>query len=299
MNSVLRFFSSGPTLVATAALLWATDALLRNPLAPLLPSTDLVLGEHVLALAILLPVVIVRYRHSLWNMQPREWVAAAFNGVCGSALALIFFTESFLYTSASVAILLQKLQPVMVVLIAFVILKERPQRSFYLWATMAFVAGLVLSFPDLDFAGLMRETPEAKGMLYALGASFLWASATVSGRYLLRGTPTPVALFWRFFFGFCALLLFGSMATLYNQIPLWSSSSLMYFFLLSLLPGLGGMWIYYAGLAKTSASITTVIELIYPILAVILNAIFLDMPLTMIQIAAGAVLTFAISRISH
>jgi drug/metabolite transporter (DMT)-like permease len=58
------------------------------------------------------------------------------------------------------------------------------------------------------------------------------------------------------------------------------------------------MLIYYRGLSRTPASVSTFIELVYPIGAVILNTAFLHTPLVPIQIIAGLILTFAVAMIS-
>src|SRR4051812_44300466 len=107
----------GPILVGIACFLWATDALVRYPAISALDPTLIVFVEHVLAVAILLPWIILQGRKHAFALTPRVGFAAAFSGICGSALATVLFTASFLYINPSIAILLQKLQPVLVVLI--------------------------------------------------------------------------------------------------------------------------------------------------------------------------------------
>jgi hypothetical protein len=289
-----------PFFVALAAFLWATDALIRYPAIDQVDPTFMVFIEHVLAVAILLPWLYFKNRKNIFALSPKEWIAAVITGVGGSAIATVFFTASFLYINPSVAVLLQKLQPVIVVLIAFLVLGEKPQKKFFIWGTVALLAGITLSFPDLDFRFLKSGVDvHSKGIQYAFIAALLWAGATVSGKVLLQKTAPSLAAFWRFFFGLVALtgILFLS-GTPTPMSPLTDTAAWTAILYLSLVPGLLAMVVYYNGLAGTPASVTTFIELIYPIGAVALNTIFLHTPLAPIQMGAGFVLVCAVAMIS-
>jgi drug/metabolite transporter (DMT)-like permease len=291
---------NGPLLVGSAAFLWATDALIRYPAIDQIDPTFIVFVEHLLAVAILLPWLFYKNRKDLLSLNFREWIAAVFSGIGGSAIGTVFFTASFLYVNPSVAVLLQKLQPVMVVLIAYLFLGERPERKFYFWGLIALMAAIVLSFPDFNFRFLSQGMDlQSRGIQYAFGAALLWAASTVSGKILLKKTPPSVATFWRFFFGLIALvvLLFLAKGAPVTQV-LSSGSAILTLLYLSLVPGLLAMLIYYSGLSRTPASVTTFIELIYPIGAVILNTAFLHTPLLPVQTLAGFVLLGAVAMIS-
>lgn len=291
--------SSGPLLVGLAALLWATDTLVRYPTTKQIDPTFIVLVEHILAVLILLPWLIFKQRGSLFALNSKEWFAAFFSGIGGSAIAFLLFTASFLYVNPSVSILLQKLQPVMVVLIAYLFLRERPAKKFYFWGVVALAAGIALSYPNVNFKFFTGNSNiHTKGIQYALCAALLWAASTVSSKILLARTPAAVATFWRFFFGLLAL---AGMIALENNMPSLNSldqSSIFALFYLSLVPGLLAMLVYYSGLSTTPASVSSFIELIYPISAVALNTIFLHTPLGTLQTIAGTILLIAVAMIS-
>jgi drug/metabolite transporter (DMT)-like permease len=293
--------TQGPLLVGFAAFLWATDALVRYPAIDTIDPTFIVFIEHLLGVLILAPWVYYKHRKQAFALSPKEWASAIFCGIGGSALAMLFFTASFLYVNPSVAVLLQKLQPVVVVVIAYLFLSERPSRKFFIWGSIALAAGIVLSFPDFNFKFLSKGMDlHSKGIQYALAAAVIWAASTVAGKILVNKTPPALATFWRFFFGFIAL----SIIILITKAPqpwhlLQPGQSLNALLYISLVPGLLAMLFYYAGLAKTSASVTTFIELAYPIGAVILNTIFLKTPLDPVQTVAGAILVLAVTLMSH
>lgn len=290
----------GPFLVGIAAFLWASDSVLRYSAIEKIDSTWIVFFEHSLVVFLLLPWIVLKHKRTCLNLSFKEWLSAIFTGVGGSAIATVFFTASFHYINPSVAVLIQKLQPVFVVFIAALVLNEKPKKSFYFWGAIVLAATLVLSFPTLSFRFLLsKKNLDLKGLQYALIAAFLWASATISGKVLLRRTAPVVAVFWRFFFGLIALAALLGFAkqplswSWINSAPLWWS--LLY---ISLIPGFLAMTIYYCGLSKTPASIATFVELIYPIGAVALNTFFLHTPLEMTQLIAGAILLFSVMMIS-
>jgi drug/metabolite transporter (DMT)-like permease len=289
----------GPFWVGLAAFLWATDALVRYPAISKIDPTFIVLFEHILAVFILLPWMIRKYGKSTFSLNRGEWNSALFSGVAGSAAATILFTASFKYINPSVAVLLQKLQPVLVVLIAYIFLGERPARKFYLWGSIALIAGLVLSFPDFNFDFLSKRDSHSIGIQYAFVAALMWAGSTVTGKKLLIKVPPPVATFWRFFFGLVgvSILIFLSGSPI--QLEYLALGPALYSLLyLSLVPGLLAIIIYYVGLSSTPAGVTSFIELIYPIGAIILNTAFLHTPLSHVQIIAAGTLLVSVAILS-
>ncbi len=290
----------GPLLVATAAVLWGTDALFRFPASASLDPTFIVFCEHLVGVLILTPWILGKHRSELFKLNWKGWFAAIFVGAMGSAIATVLFTASFKYQNPSVTILLQKLQPIFVVLLAFAFLGERPAPKFYFWGLIAIGAGFVLSFPNLDVSFLKDlDSFHTRGFLYALGSSLIWAATTVAGRALLSQANASVGTFWRYIFGLLTLSILLSIAHVPSD---WSSmattSAIGTLLYLGIVSGVVPMWIYYGGLARTPANVTTFVELLYPVSAVILNTLFLNTPLNAIEIAAGSLLLFAVTMIS-
>lgn len=294
---------AGPALIALAASLWATDAVFRVGALQKMDPLVVVFTEHLIALLALAPWVLLRHRGSLLALSRKDWLCAIAAGVGGSALGTLFFTASFSYLNPSVAILLQKTQPLIVVLLAVAFLGERPSRAFYLWAAVALGATLVLTFPDLRFDFLRHGLDlKSRGVLYALGAAFAWGAATVTGRALTQGVDPMVATFWRYALGLGTLG--GMMALVREPLPVAelladgarAGRALAY---MALLSGLAAMIAYYQGLKRTPASVATFVELIFPVSAVAINTVVLDSPLTPVQIAAGGVLLVAVTGVSR
>lgn len=290
----------GPALIALAALLWATDAPFRAPLAHQMDVTLIVLMEHLVGGAVLFVWVMLRNRSELFKLKPLDWVLAFIVGAGAAALATLLFTASLAHLNPSVVILLQKLQPIFVVLIAYALLKERPEGSFYGWAALALAAAIFLTLPHLHVQTLLHQTSwESKSVLYAVAAAALWGASTVFGKILLQRHSPSVVTFWRYAFGALALIVLFAVSPSTGAIHALNSfatlKSLLY---LSLVSGLLSMVLYYRGLSQTSASTATFAELTYPVSAVLFNAWFLGATLSPLQAAAATVLIFSVLRIS-
>src|SRR6058998_468463 len=171
--------SIGVAAVAVAAGLWGMDALIRRPLAQATEPATIVLGEHVVLVAVLLPVVVAALP-AVWRAGPRYLAAAIVIGAGSSALATILFTQAFVDGDPVTPVVLQKVQPIIAVVAARIILGEQPRPRFALYFVPA-LAGVWLIGVQHPFH------PTAQGlkpMLFALAAAALWALGTVLGRFL-------------------------------------------------------------------------------------------------------------------
>lgn len=289
-------FKSAPWLIVLAAMLWAIDAPFRKFLTEDLSSTTIVLMEH-LVIALVVLIFLWRYLHELKNLSWKEWLAVVFIGFGGSALATVFFTQSFRYVNPTVAILLQKLQPLIAILLAVAILKEKLSKRFWLWAIVAIFGAYLVTFPDLQTNGLGLQGGTL-GVIFALLAAFFWGGSTVFGRFVLKKLSFQAMTAVRFL----SALLFLLVLAIYNQnlgeIAKASSKDWLFVLIIALLAGFVSLFIYYRGLRFTKASIATLGELAFPFAAVVVNWIFLEAKLDQGQILGGLILLFAVTRLS-
>lgn len=289
----------GPFFIAIAALVWATDALFRFPAAQRIGSAWVVFFEHAIAVLALLPWAFFN-ADALKRLKWLEWIGVGVVGIGASAGATLLFTSSFHYINPSVSILTLKIQPVFATLLAVVFLRERPGLKFFLWSLLALASVTVLNFPDFDFGFVKHDLDlRSKGFVLALGASLIWGLSTVVSKALLARQPLLVVTFWRFFFGLigAAIILMLSKSSIqFSQLREIELLRLLLY--TGLFTGLGAMLLYYFGLAQTQASLAAFIELLFPLGAIVLNAVYLDAPMLATQVFAGLVLLFAVTMIS-
>lgn len=290
-------YKSAPWLIVIAALLWAVDAPFRKFLTQDLSSTTIVLMEHI-TIAILVFLFLFRYLRELKNLSWRQWVAVVFIAFGGSALATVFFTQSFRYVNPSVAILLQKVQPFVAILMAVAILKEKLSKWFWLWAVVGIFGAYLVTFPELKITGLAFQGGTL-GVVFALLAAFFWGGSTVFGRYVLQKVSFQAMTAVRFLAALVFLFLLSGYYGTISEIGRASGKDWLYVFIIAVLAGFVSLFIYYRGLRYTPASIATIGELAFPVAAVAVNWIFLDAKLELGQILGGLILIIAVTGLTY
>jgi drug/metabolite transporter (DMT)-like permease len=286
--------------VGLAALLWSTDSVVRFMGMQKAHPVFFILAEHVLAVLLLLLWVVLR-KKPLFALSPKQWFSAVFCGVAGSAVAMVFFSTSITLMNPSVAILLQKLQPIFVTFFAMIFLGEKPMKHFLFFSVISIFCAGVLSLEGVDLK-MLSDQLQWKGLFFAVAAGILWAGSTVAGKALSENTDTVVITFWRFFFGWVALMLQCLILRQIDFQHVWTvlqdKDVIIYTVYLSLVPGLLAMLLYYRGMSRTKATVVGVIELIYPLSACVLNAIFLGSTLSSSQMTAGGILIFTVGYVA-
>lgn len=276
MNNPSKIAAWGPALVFLAAMFWATDAPFRSQLTEGLPSTFIVFGEHLFALLVAVPVLVV-FRRELARFTIREWLALLVIGIGGSALASIAFTQAFHYVNPSVAVLLQKVQPLIVIALAATMLRETFPRAFWLWAAVALFGAYLVSFPQLIpqlYAGEVFN-PNTMGVLLSLSAALLWGASTVMGKYMLKSASFQTVTALRFIIAFIFLGLLNLYQGTFALVGTVSARDWAFMAIIALASGVFSLFLYYYGLQYTKASIATIAELGYPLAAVVVNAYFI------------------------
>jgi drug/metabolite transporter (DMT)-like permease len=251
----------GVVLVAIAAALWGLDPILRKPLASSTTATTIVFGEHVVLVLFTLPFLLPALR-AVWEAGPRNIAASIFVGAGASAVATILFTDALFHSDFITPVVLQKVQPLVAVIGAAIVLRERP-RSRFVWFLLPALLGLWLVNQPHPFQ------PTAHGLrpvIESLAAAVLWASGTVLGRYLGRELEFQHILSLRFFFGLIAsaiaLPIMSAKAYAGGHDSLW----IAYY---AIATGLISLALYYHGLKRTPAVLASLAELTYPAIAVL------------------------------
>jgi drug/metabolite transporter (DMT)-like permease len=283
-------------LVILGSALWGTDALFRRPLTGSLSPITIVMLEHcVLALAVL-PVAI-RFRDQFKALTRRDCAALLLISLGGSVAATSLFTFAMKYGNPSVVILLQKTQPLFTVLLARILLRERPARSFWHWFALAMTGAYLISTPDWQ-SGVPLSPSHPVIVFSALAAALLWGSATVCGRYVIGKVSTPFLTALRFLFALPPLLLlYGMQPAQQRRLPAdaWSIFSIVE---MALIPGLAALLIYYKGLRSTTASVTSVCELSFPVTAIAVNWLFLDVRLSAVELTGSCLLVASVTALA-
>lgn len=285
--------AGGFVLVALAAALWGSDALFRRGLALELPSSTVVVYEHLILAMITLPLL-WRGRHTLRRFDTGDWAAVAVIGAGASALATLLFTAAFRYGDPTTPLLLQKLQPLVAIAAAALLLRERLMPRFAIYFLVAVGAAFLVSFPDPTAVTVASTTPA----LLAIGAASLWGLGTVLGRRLRARTDAMTLTALRFTVGLPAAAVFVALDEGLAGFAAVTGGDLVPLLLLAFVPGLAALLIYYRGLGHTPASLATLAELAFPLAAITINYVAFDARLVTTQWVGVGLLTATITGMS-
>ena len=285
--------SGGIILVALGAALWGTDALFRRGLALDLPASTLVFLEHVILVAITFPLLWKR-REQLAGLGKVDWLAAAVIGVGSSALATVMFTAAFQYGDPTTPLLLQKVQPLIAVGAASLLLGERLLPRFAGFLAAGLAGAYLVAFSDPTRVSIAALTPA----LLALGAATFWGLGTVLGRHLSSKVSFSTLTALRFAIALPALAIVVGIQPSDSGLSTVTGSDMVAVVGLALVPGLIALLLYYQGLQSTPASAATLAELAFPLSAVSLNYLVFGTTLSVTQWVGMVLLAGTITTMS-
>lgn len=295
MKTLLTF---GPLAIIVAAILWSLDGLLRRSLY-VLPPLVIVFYEHLIGFLLLVPFLIGHLK-SVRDIKPKTWGAFMWVTIMASIVGTLCYTAALgriNYIQFSVVVLLQQMQPLFVVLFAWLILKEKITKMFFLWLVLSLIGAYFVSFPTLSVSWATGSGTIIAALL-AIGAAFAWGSSTAFSRYALLQMPSSLATGLRFglatLFSFVLIVITGQSGALYAI----NESQLVALVLIALTTGMVAMSIYYYGLKRTPAWVSAICELAWPISAVAIDYFGFHKNLSLTQWLGAAILLIAIYNVS-
>ncbi len=289
----------GPLLIIIAAMLWAVDGLLRRSLYGL-PASSLIFFEHIIGFLLIAPFALRAYKKVSFTKKEKKSLILV--SLLSWVIATLLFTMALGavgFIPFSVAILIQKLQPIFAIGVAFILWQEKIPRLSYPFIFIALVAGYFVTFPhgvSVSPDGQMQML----ATLYALWAAAAWGSSTNISKFLLKNHHPEVITMLRFAIT-ASIIAIGLLL-----IPDWNDSfrfpntiEWLYLFAIAGSTWLVAMYIYYRGLKSTPVHVSAILELTWPIIAVIVDFFIYDTVFSISQYIAMAVLIVSMYIVTH
>ena len=280
----------GPLAVVGASFLWSLDGYLRRSLYSL-PSAVIVFWEHLLGGVVAL-LLVGRSLHKFKDFTRKQWWSIVGVSLLSGALGTMFYTQALTmvnYIPFSVVVLLQQLQPLFTIGLAKIVLKERIDWRFMVIAIIALLAAYGVSFPTLR-VNLATGTGTVVAALFAIAAAASWGSSTVLSKFTLKNTShlhVTAARFWLTpFFALAIALMFGNG----NQLFAVTSGQFGTLLAITFSTGFAALVLYYFGLQKIPASVSTILELTWPISALLVGSFVFHDHLTLSQWISTSIL---------
>jgi len=310
INYYLLFFrmdktTRGVLFVMLASSLWAIDAVFRTQLTFTIPTTYIVMIEHAIGFLFLSPFLIKDFK-SVRSLTGKNWAVLLSMTVVSSVLGTLLFTEALARSFAEfdfvTPLLLQKLQPLFVILLSALFLKEKITPTFLLLAGCAIVGSYLISFgfQPIQFELIGKELVVA----LALGASLAWGGGTILSKHALKHISFPTLAALRFLLAVPVAFLFSLiLGQSYDlraiEIIQWGR----FLIIAGVTGGAFAIFWYYRGLAHIPARLSTIAELMFPVVSVGIAVTSLNpygeaQVLTVAQIAGIVILIGSILAIS-
>jgi drug/metabolite transporter (DMT)-like permease len=288
---------AGVLLIAAGASLWGLDALLRKPLTNEWSPYTIVLYEHAILTACVLPILL-RHRDQVARLTRAGWGCAIVVGWGGSAIATLLITQAFAigYANPDVILLLQKTQPLWAIGAAVIVLGERPRREMAYLLVPALIGTYLLSF-GIASPSEVWSGHELRPVLYSLAAAALWGSATAFGRRGLRELDPNVLMGLRFSLALPLLFVIAGAHSAVLPAQHAVAADWLRLPLLAVGSGLIAMMLYYRGLRTTPAPVATIAELAFPATALVVNWFAFGTTINGWQLAGFAILWATIAMI--
>jgi len=307
----------GAFAVSIASILWGLDGVVLTPNLYGLEVGFVVFVLHLIPFVFMQPFFYKKYKelatHS-WKETGSMFLVALFGGTLGTlCIVKALFLVNFNHLSAIV--LLQKLQPVFAITLAAIFLKEKMKSSFAVWAALAIGAGYFLTFgwdlPHIDGGENM-----VYAALFALLAAFSFGASTVFSKYSLNSFSFSSATFFRYGFTTFIMLIYMlftwkwvqfqtvdpqtfeihyyTVPRLYVQFQTVEPQTWLIILLICATTGSGAIFLYYYGLRKINAMTSTILELFFPISAVLFDYLFNGNKLSPVQWIAALLMMLCI-----
>lgn len=284
-------------MIGLAATLWGLDGVVLTPRLSNINVVLVVFLLHALPFLVMNTFLFKRYK-DLKKLDKKALYSLIFVSVFGGAIGTISIVYALFivnFQELSVVVLLQKFQPVFAILLASFFLGEKLTASFVKWSFVAIVAGYFLTF-GWSLPNLHTDAVTLKAAFLSLLASFSFGSSTVFGKRLLEKIDFLSATFFRYGLTFLLLLPVVLLLGKHTEIQNITSLNWMIFAIIALTSGSVAVVIYYYGLQHVKASNATLLELFFPISAILFDYFINHNSLSSLQWVSAAVMIFAIIR---
>src|SRR5262249_30702481 len=142
------------------------------------------------------------------KIDARTWGYLLFSGFAGSAVGAVFFTLALKHGNPTVVNVILNIQPVISTMGAFFLFGDRLTPRFFLYASIAIVAGIFLSIEHPTLIGVsFAQAGLNLGTGYALICALFWGLSTVAGRGTMIGMSLRLAASLRVVIGLVCMTM--------------------------------------------------------------------------------------------
>ena len=285
----------GAIAISIAAMLWGLDGVVLTPQLHNLDVSFAVLLLHLIPFLIMNTFLYKKYKN-IKLLSKKEIIAIILVALFGGALGTIAIVKALFlvnFQHLSVVILIQKLQPVFAILLASILLREKLSKHYILFGSIAIIASYILTFqftiPSFDSANT-----NLYAVMFSLLAALSFGSSTVLSKVALQKLDFKTATFFRYGITSLIMLLITTVNGHIIDFPTVTPNNWLILCLIGITTGSGALFLFYYGLKKVRAIISTVCELFFPLSAILFDYLINDYVLSTVQWVAVIVMIVSI-----
>jgi len=281
--------SIGILSVLLASLLWALEPVLAKLSYQ---NSDF---EHTLAVRAILVtltalIYVVMTNRGNLRIDRRQLSALVYVAFAANVFGDIAYFLALTRIPVVNAVLIGNLQPIFIVMLGFMVLREERLRKFDYVAILVMVtAGVLIATRSLE--NLMAFRLGTYGDLIVLTATVAWSTTTIAFRKYLKEMNAGVVTFYRFLFAslvFAAYLVSSSGFAAVN----------VYQIMIGIVVGIGTI-LYFEGLKRNKAAEVSSLELSTPLFAAVLGFLVLGELVTQLQFVGMSLLVIGVFFLSR
>lgn len=295
MTKGRRAAITGAVAICISASLWGLDGIVLTPNLYNLDVGYVVFMLHMIPFIIMNVFLYREYNH-IRHFTRADIVILLLVALLGGAVGTLSIVKALFvveFQKLSIVILLQKTQPVFAIALAAVLLRERPRKGYYAWASLAIIAGYFLTF-GFKLPHIETNIKTVYAALFSLLAAASFGSATVLGKKILNRYSFHTATFYRYGITALLMLFFVAGTGSIKQIFVTTDVNWLIFGVIAFTTGSGAIFLFYYGLRNVSAMIATICELCFPLVAILLDYIINRQHLSIVQWISAGILLYAI-----
>lgn len=289
----------GSLSIALAAIMWGFDGVVLTPRLFNLNVAYVVFVLHIIPFLLMNVVLFKQYKY-LANFSKKDVLVFTMIALTGGSLGTLAIVKALFlvnFQHLSIVVLLQKLQPIFAISLAALLLKEKITKNFVLWAVLAIIAGYTLTF-GFHLPHMSSGINTVSAALYALLAAFCFGSSTVFSKMVLGKYNFKTVTFYRYGFTSFIMLLMVAGLGKFSQFAVTTNQNWLFFIIISLTTGSGAILLYYYGLNRVKAIVSIIVELLFPISAIVFDYLINDSMLSPIQWISAAVMVYSIIKLN-
>lgn len=291
--------SLGWILIVIAATMWGIDGILLTPRYFSYGFFDvkfIVFVSHLVPTIILSILFFGEYK-KIKYFEKNDFIYYGLIALFGGTIGTLSIVKALQLSNFSLSLVtvIQKMQPIFAVILAYLLLNEKPKKRFYIIFVITLISLYFLIF------GLNNPTLLPKNNLsaafYSLLAAVSFGSSTVFGKKIVNKFSFVTTTFYRFLFTTIIsgiLLVIFSKSSIESARIYFSNSNIYTLTIIIAVYSLSAILLYYKGMITTKATYATICELAYPLSSVIVEAIVFKRILSSVQLLFAAILVISI-----